>query len=64
MDLLLSPIKCSHCGARFCKACADKWNKGAHRCPNKCTEKWEYTEIPSLKIKLICPFGCETLVFP
>ena len=42
MDLAINPIQCSHCSSKFCKSCADKWNKESHRCPNKCSDKWEY----------------------
>jgi hypothetical protein len=64
MRMLINPVQCSKCKARFCGNCAKAWKNIKKMCPKKCSKGWKIKKTKGLSYKLKCPYECSIQLSP
>ena len=65
LDIMIDPVMCMNCQAKFCKSCQEDWSKRNDTCTNRCVNpKYEKSLIAQgllSRLKFICN-KCEEFI--
>ena len=65
LDIMIDPVMCMNCEAKFCKTCQEDWSQRNNTCPNRCKNpKYEKSMIAQgllSRLKFIC-YKCEEVI--